>query len=227
MSQQNDDSVSVSVDPHGWVGTIILDRGVKHHSLQPELLTELEVRLDEVAGSGVRVIILRTASVGRLPNSTLPARSRQAPLDETWRPWTPVGHRVFDRITQLTQPTIAVVDGLSIGGGAELALSCDFRVATDRARIGPSQVGLGAIPGWAGTRRLTQIIGPARANYLMRTLRCLDAPTAASWGLVTSVAPAHQIDNHLDQLVESLLGSTSISQQDSAQSTDTASSAMR
>jgi len=134
----------------------------------------------------------------------------------------PIGQRVFDQLARLSQHTVAVVDGLAIGGGAELALACDFRVATDRARIGPSGVGLGTIPGWGGTQRLTKLIGAARANRITRARPQLEASTAVTWGLLTSVAPAEELQQHVAQLIGNILHSAPIAQQINKQHIDTA-----
>jgi enoyl-CoA hydratase/carnithine racemase len=71
---------------------------------------------------------------------------------QMWQQWIARGHRVFDRLARLPQPTIAVVDGLAVGRGLELALACDFRIAAPHARFGLPEVGLGTIPGWEAPR---------------------------------------------------------------------------
>ena len=117
-----------------------------------------------------------------------------------------MGHRVFDRLAHLPQPTIAVVDGLAVGGGLELALACDLRVTQPNARFGLPETGLGTIPGWGGTDRLTRLVGPSRAKELILTRRQIDATTALHWGLVNDIAEAG-LETAVDRYVTDLLGS--------------------
>ena len=95
-------------------------------------------------------------------------------------------HALFDRIAALPVPTVAVIDGVCLGGGTEFALACGYRVATNHSttRIGLPEVTLGIIPGWGGTQRLPRLIGPEAALPLMVSGRPLSGPEAAAAGLV-------------------------------------------
>ena len=145
-------TVSVTEDHDGLVATILVDRSAKLNALSLEMLAALETQLDTVALSPARVVVLRTGGekvfcVGADINAF-----SQFSATDMWRRWIPVGHRVFDRLARLPQPTVAVVDGLAVGGGLELALSCDLRIAAGHARFGLPELGLGTIPG-CGWRR--------------------------------------------------------------------------
>ncbi len=98
------------------------------------------------------------------------------------------GQEVFQMIEDCHTPVIAVVNGFALGGGCELAMACHMRVASATAKFGQPEVNLGLIPGYGGTQRLTQLIGKGRAFEYMMTADMIDAPTAASWGLVNHVA---------------------------------------
>ncbi|MGD9942503.1 MAG: enoyl-CoA hydratase/isomerase family protein [Burkholderiaceae bacterium] len=114
------------------------------------------------------------------------------PPADMWRVWTRVGHRVFDRLAQLPQPTLAAVEGMALGGGLELALACDLRVAGSEATFGMPETRVGAIPGWGGSRRLPRLVGPAQAKRLVFTGAAIGAAEAARIGLVQEVVPAAQ-----------------------------------
>jgi enoyl-CoA hydratase len=102
---------------------------------------------------------------------------------------TSLTRRLFDSISRLRQPVVAAVQAAAVGGGLELALSCDLIVADERARLGVPEVGLGLIPGAGGTQRLPRRIGAARAAELVLRGRLLKAAEAAQIGLVNEVAP--------------------------------------
>ncbi|MEV0830063.1 enoyl-CoA hydratase/isomerase family protein [Nonomuraea rubra] len=125
-----------------------------------------------------------------------------------------------DKLNALTLPMLAVVDGLAVGGGLELALACDLRIAHSRAAFGLPETGLGTIPGWGGTERLTRLVGASRAKELILTRRQIDAVTALHWGLVNSTTG--NLAAEVDRWVADLLGSAPIAQQVAKQLVDAA-----
>lgn len=103
------------------------------------------------------------------------------------------GQRVCDRIQSLEIPVIAAVNGFAFGGGTELAIACDIRIASEAAEFGLPEVGLGVIPGFGGTQRLARLIGPGKAKELILTGDRICAKTALDIGLVQKVASAHEV----------------------------------
>ena len=99
------------------------------------------------------------------------------------------GRRLGEAIARAAQPVIAAINGYALGGGCELALACDFRIASDRARIGQPEVNLGIIPGFGGTQRLTRLVGSGWASEMIFTGDMIDAATAERIGLVNRVVP--------------------------------------
>jgi len=100
---------------------------------------------------------------------------------------------VLDRVDALTKPTIAAVNGWALGGGCELALACDIRIASNRAKFGLPETGLGIIPGAGGTQRLARLIGAGRTMDVVLTGRIIEAAEAESWGLVTRVTAPDEL----------------------------------
>jgi enoyl-CoA hydratase len=187
------------------VATITLDRPSKLNALTPEMLDDLNRAVADVADSDARLLIVRGAAgkafcVGADINEF--AGLGPAVM---WREWTVRGHRAFGALARLRQPSIAVIHGHAFGGGLELALACDFRLLAHLVRLGLPEVGLGTVPGWGGTERLTELIGRARAKEMVLARREIDASTALAWGMATQVASAENLDATVAELVSSLL----------------------
>jgi len=108
--------------------------------------------------------------------------------------------RVYRQLAELPMPTIAAIEGDALGGGLELALCCDLRVASARAKLGMPEVRLAVIPGSGGTQRLPRIVGPARAKELILTGRIIDADEAERIGLVNRLVPAGEARTAADAL---------------------------
>jgi enoyl-CoA hydratase len=185
--------ISVELDV---VTTICLDRPAKHNALTPEMLEQLEqilIGLD--ADRDVRVVLL-TAAGNRSFSAGADIKRFKAlePLD-MWAQWTRRGHRVFDHLAGLRQPTIAAVSGNAYGGGFELALACDLRVVAADATLGLTEVGIGTLPGWGGTGRLRDFVGAGRAKELIFTGEPLTAERALAWGVANQLTPKADVIN--------------------------------
>jgi len=109
-------------------------------------------------------------------------------------------------VAQIPKPTVAAINGYALGGGCELALCCDFRVAADNAKLGQPEILLGVIPGAGGTQRLARLIGPARTKDLIYTGRFVDSAEALAIGLVDEVVPADEVYAAARRRVERYVG---------------------
>ena len=184
----------VHLETQDHIATLTLDRPEKLNALTLEMLAELEAHLATLEQSTeVRAVILtgageRSFCVGADINAW-------ADLDAVamWRNWIREGHRIFDRLASLNIPTLAVLNGYTFGGGLELALAADLRIAADGIELALPEVSLGIIPGWAGTKRLPDAIGTARAKQMIFTGQRISASQAEAWGLVNEVVPADEL----------------------------------
>ena len=116
-----------------------------------------------------------------------------------------INSTLFAAIDKCPKVTVAAVNGLALGGGCELALACDLRVAAAHAKFGQPEVGLGIIPGAGATQRLPRIVGLGRAKHLVLTGDAIDAQTALEWGLVSAVVPADELMKQALALAERVL----------------------
>ena len=116
------------------------------------------------------------------------------------RRWIRDGHRVFERFARLPQPVIAVLNGYTFGGGLELALAADLRLAAAGVQLSFPEVKLGIIPGWGGTQRLPALIGPSRAKQMIFSGARIDAAVAEGWGLVNEVVAGEELMARAQQL---------------------------
>jgi enoyl-CoA hydratase/carnithine racemase len=196
---------AVQLTLEGPTATLLLDRPAKLNALTPEMLAALCDAVATVRNSQAQVVLVRGSGDKAFCVGADITRFAALTAPQMWRDWIADGHRAFDALAALPQPTIAVVHGAAFGGGLELALACDFRVVATEAQLGLPEVGLGTVPGWGGTERLTELAGRARAKELVLTRRFLDGETALAWGVATRVAPATDLESAVDDLVGRLL----------------------
>ena len=184
----------VDIEVDEAVATICLDRPAKHNALTPEMLEQLEqilIGLD--AERAVRVVLVTAAGNRSFCAGADIRRFKALPPLDMWAQWTRRGHRVFDLLAGLRQPTIAAVSGNAYGGGLELALACDLRVVADDAILGLTEVGIGTLPGWGGTGRLRALVGAGRAKQMIFTGEPLNADRALAWGIANELAPKAEV----------------------------------
>lgn len=199
------------------VATLTIDREGKLNALSLELLADLETSLNDIEKSDARVLVLRTAGERAFcVGADIGQFSAFTPV-QMWKTWIKEGHRIFRQLANLSQPTIAVIDGPALGGGLELALACDLRVAGPSATFGLPEVTIGTIPGWGGTERLTKLVGEGRAKQLILTGRQIAADTALAWGLVTETAESDSLEETVHALVSDILKGAPIAQQTAKQ----------
>jgi enoyl-CoA hydratase len=191
----------VLVSIEGPVATITLNRPEKLNALTLPMLADLDAAFIAIeAEADVRVLVIEGAGTKAFSaGADVVAWSALSPLD-MWRTWTRTGQRVLDRLESLRQPTIAALNGVAFGGGLELALACDLRIAADHVKVGAPEVGIGTVPGWGMTTRLATVVGPARAKQMILTGSPIDAARAVAWGVVSEVVPADELAGRVEEL---------------------------
>jgi enoyl-CoA hydratase len=187
----------IDVSSDGGVCVVTIDRQDALNALNVETLTELRDRLREVAADeSVRAVVLTGAGEKAfVAGADIKYMSGLGPDDA--KGWGALGHEAGRLLETMPKPTIAAINGFALGGGCELALACDIRYASSRAKLGQPEINLGIVPGWGGTQRLARVCGIGVAKELIFSGRTVDAEEALRIGLVNALA-----DPVLDKALE-------------------------
>lgn len=198
------DTVRATVGDRGdHVASVVLDRPEARNALNGQLRAELTEVLEAIAESSIRVVVLTGSaeSDSFVAGADVNDLKERGPLEQRHASRRP---RVYERVANLPQPVIARVNGWALGGGCELALAADVRIAHERATLGQPEIGLGLIPGGGATQRLPRLIGEGQAMRLILSGELLDATEAAEIGLVDEVCDEESFDQRVDELANQM-----------------------
>jgi enoyl-CoA hydratase len=175
------------------VGILTFNRPKALNALNPKTLEELNDVIERVAQDlAIRVLVLTGAGEKAfVAGADITGFQTMNPLEA--RHFAEMGQEIFFKLEQLPKPVVACVNGFALGGGCELAMSCDFIYASDKARFGQPEINLGLMPGFGGTQRLARMIGRAKAKELLMTGEMINAEQARELGLVAKVFSAEQL----------------------------------
>ena len=189
---------NVLIEKKGKIGIVTVNRPQQMNSMNSLTRSELAEAFNFLESDKDIAVILLTGSEGKafiagadikeFLNQTLETEKQ---LEEDWI--------VTTIISNLKKPVIAVIDGFCLGGGLELAMSCDLRIASDRSKLGQPEINIGIIPGAGGTQRLTRLIGEGRAMEMILTGRMITAEEAFSYGIVNFV---YDSDDLMDEAIQ-------------------------
>jgi enoyl-CoA hydratase len=186
------------------IATITLNRPEAMNAFSTELINEVISCLEDAGKDDtIRVVILTGAgekafSAGADIKAMMGMNALKA------REISTNGYRICKAIERLEKPVIAAINGFALGGGCEVSMACDFRIASGKARFGQTEINIGLIPGWGGTQRLTRLVGKAKAKELVFMGKIIDAKTAEQIGLVNMVVPAEQLMTAARQFAQEL-----------------------
>lgn len=182
------------------IATVVIDRPDARNALNATVRTELQAAFEAVADDdAVRVVVLTGADdagafVAGADVTELRERSAVEQRAASEFP------RVYETVADCPVPVIARIGGHALGGGCELAQACDVRIASEDAKLGQPEIGLGLIPGGGGTQRLPRLVGEGQALRMILSGELLDATEAAEIGLVEEAVPAEALDETVDEL---------------------------
>lgn len=194
---------TLRVEVADGVATITIDRPEKRNALNGQVRQELVAALDRMQpDEAIRVAVLTGAGEKAfVAGADIGEFAERTPIEQRA---AMEGRRVFDALASFPRPVIASINGYALGGGCELALACDLRIAARSARLGQPEVNLGILPGGGGTQRLPRLVGMGRAMRLILTGELIGAEEAERIGLVDEVVDDEDLPRRTRELAASI-----------------------
>ncbi len=190
------------VDVQGGIASVTLNRPEVRNAIDQGMVDDLHRALDELAPrDDVSALVLSGAGGKAFAAGADIAQLRER---KSAQALLAINARLFQKVEEFPVPTIAAITGYALGGGCEIAMACDLRVAGRSARLGQPEVGLGILPGAGGTQRLPRLVGLGRAKELIYTGRVIDAAEAERIGLLNFVVDDDQVLSRARELAESI-----------------------
>lgn len=180
------------IEKENKVGVLRINRPEAMNSLNTEVLEELLMAVEQVKNDqDIFVLVITGEGKAFVAGADISEMSTMDPVQA--RSFAEAGLKVFREIESMEKPVVAAVNGFALGGGCELAMACDIRIASTKAKFGQPEVGLGVTPGFGGTVRLSRLVGPAKAKELIYTGNIIKADEALGIGLVNSVSEPEEL----------------------------------
>ena len=182
-------SNTVLLEVKEGIGYLTINRPAALNALSSEVLTDLNLVLEQIEKSeDIRVVIVSgQGEKAFVAGADIKEMDQMSPIQA--HEYMTYANDTFTRLSELTQPTIAVLNGYALGGGLELALSTDIRIGFEKTMVGFPEVGLGIIPGFAGTQRMSRLIGTSRTKELIYTARIVKGNEAYDLGILNKLVP--------------------------------------
>jgi len=188
------------------IATITLNRPDALNAWSTELAQEFLGAMEDARNDESVKVVIITGAGEKAFSAGADIKAMKGMTALKARELSNMGYKICNAIETIEKPVIAAINGYALGGGMEVSMACDFRVASDKARMGQTEINIGLIPGWGGTQRLTRLVGKARAKELVYTGKIVDASTALQWGLVNMVVAATELMIAVRQFAQELAG---------------------
>ena len=189
----------VTTEIQGAVAIVTIDRPKALNALNPEVLADLKAAFEAIDQNTVRCVVLTGAG-----DKSFVAGADIGSMSTMTKAFGKLGNDVFLEIESFPLPVIAAVNGFALGGGNELAMSCDIRICSDNAVFGQPEVGLGITPGFGGTQRLARLVGMGMAKQLVYSALNIKADEALRIGLVNAVYPQAELMENVMKLANKI-----------------------
>ena len=194
---------TITFEKRGYVGLLTINRPKAMNAFNNEVVTEVYVCLESLVNTDIRCLIV-TGAGDKAFVAGADIREMQFLTPSQAAAFSRAGNAVMALLENFPVPIIAAINGYAMGGGCELALSCDIRIASDNAVFAFPEVGLGIIPGFGGAQRLARIIGIGKTKELIYTTNRIDAAGALRAGLVNAVYPQEQLLDRCFEMAEKI-----------------------
>ena len=182
----------IKLEQQGNVGIMTINRPEALNALNMEVLSDIKKALDEIeANDDIYVVVLTGEGRSFVAGADIAQMRDFGAVDA--KAFGDAGNSVFLRLENFTKPVIAAVNGFALGGGCELSMACDIRIASEKAKFGQPEVGLGITPGFGGTQRLPRIVGIGKAMELILSAKVISAAEAKEIGLVNQVVTPEEL----------------------------------
>lgn len=199
----------VAFEQRGPIGVLTMNRPEALNALNEQVLRDLNAALDTVeANDEVLVVILTGAGRSFVAGADIGQMKDLTPVQA--KKFGSYGNQVFLKLENFPKPVIAAVNGFALGGGCELSMACDIRLASEKAKFGQPEVGLGITPGFGGTQRLARIVGVSNAMELILTAKTINAARAQELGLVSHVYPPEELMDKAMELANAICANAQI-----------------
>lgn len=194
---------NIKYEVKGNIGYLTINRPKALNALNTNVLSELMTALKEIeSDDNVKAVIVTGEGKAFVAGADISQMSKLNAVEG--RAMMQAGHKVMNTIDQMPKPFIAAVNGFALGGGCELAMACDIRIASEKAKFGQPEVGLGIIPGFCGTQRLSRLVGKGMAKYLIYSAEMINANEAYRIGLVEKVVPGDTLMEEVEKLANTI-----------------------
>jgi len=187
------------------IAIVTIDNPAALNALNTPTLTQLDQAFDQLAGNPEVKGVIITGGGEKSFVAGADISEFQQVKGNTAAAFMARGQRIFDKIERFDRPVIAAINGFALGGGNELAMSCDIRIAAENALFGQPEVNLGIIPGYGGTQRLPRLIGPGKAKEIILADERINAQEALRIGLVQRVVPKGQAVEEAKKLLKKIM----------------------
>ncbi len=195
----------INIDVKDYIGTITINRPEALNAMNKELVAELKQAVEDCIENKEVGVIVITGNEEKAFIAGADIKSMQKMSGRQALEFSREGQEMTMVIENSPKPVIAAINGFALGGGCEIALACDMRIASDNAKFSQPEVALGIIPGWGGTQRLPRLIGKGRAIEMIAGGAMIDAKEALRIGLVNHVVPPSELMEKVQYLAKSIL----------------------
>jgi enoyl-CoA hydratase len=192
------------------LGILTINRPEALNALNSQVLKEIYFLLEEIEKDDEVKVIIVTGQGDKAFAAGTDIKKMENLVCNEARDLAMLARKTIDKIEALKKPVIAAINGFALGGGCELAMACDLRIGSERAKMGQPEINLGVIPGSGGTQRLPRLVGPSIAKRLIFTGELVDAKTALEMGLVDKIVPYDQLMEETKKMATTIASKSKI-----------------